>query len=357
MIHIDASRYNNTVKRTGVENYSYFLINELVKKHKKDIILISPRKINLEARQRIIPLRRLWTQIRLSWEIFKNKKIKTLFVPSHVLPLINAKKSIITIHDVAFKTSPKSYNWKSRHFLDWSTKRAVKHAYKIITPSEASKKDLINFYKCDPQKIHVIPLGFEPHKKKVSGRDQAKILKKFELKKKSFFLYIGRIEVKKNSDKLIKAFNKFCKKNKEFKLVMAGFVGHGGQKIIDEIPKEVKDQIILPGYISDDEKQTLLQNAHTFIFPSRQEGFGIPLLEAMHANLPLIASNIPTSQEIASKNAHFFDVNDHNTLAKLMKKVINASDPKKLKIDQHQKTLEKYSWGKCAEGVWNVLNK
>ena len=74
MIYIDASRYSNTSKRTGVENYSYYLIRELLKTHGKDITLISPRKIDLDVAQIVIPFPRLWTLIRLSWEILSGDK-------------------------------------------------------------------------------------------------------------------------------------------------------------------------------------------------------------------------------------------------------------------------------------------
>ena len=355
MIYIDASRYQNTAKRTGVENYSYFLINELVKKHPKEITLITPRKIDLPVTQIIIPFPRLWTQVRLSWELFKTKNINNLFVPSHVLPLINAKKSVITIHDVAFKHSPKSYGRLSRWYLDWSTQFAVKHATKIIVPSQKTKADLMDFYHCPASKIHVIPLGFKRSLLKPSQKNTEQLLKKHNLKEKGYFLYIGRIEWKKNSDNLIKAFELFSKKNPDLKLVMAGFSGHGGQEILDSIPETLQSRIILPGYISELEKQTFLTHALTFIFPSREEGFGIPLLEAMAANLPIIASNIPTSKEIAEQSALFFDPEDPEALATLMEKITKSTDPKILKTTHHQNTLKHYSWEKCAKEVYAVL--
>ena len=108
MLYIDASRYNNTEKRTGVENYSFFLINELARIAPNDITLISPKKADLNLKQIVIPFPRLWTQIRLSWEIFRNKKIDNLFVPSHVMPIIHPDNTTITIHDVAFRRFPVS---------------------------------------------------------------------------------------------------------------------------------------------------------------------------------------------------------------------------------------------------------
>lgn len=349
MIYIDASRYSNTEKRTGVENYSYFLINELIKKHPEKITLISPKKVNLKVKQIIIPFRRLWTLIRLSWEIWRNKKIDNLFVPSHVLPLITPKNTTITIHDVVFKYSPKSYSWKSRIYLNWATKFALKHATKIITPSEATKQDLIKFYKADPEKIHVISLGFKSSKLEIRNEN-------LKLKNENYFLYIGRIEYKKNTDTLIKAFSEFAKKNKDIKLVLAGFPGHGGKEILNNIPEKLKERIILKGYVSEQEKEDLLQNALCFIFPSRFEGFGIPLLEAMSANLPIIASDIPSSKEVAGESALFFEKENSKALAKLMEQVAKDSELRKKLIQNHQKTLQKYSWGKCAEKIYEVIS-
>lgn len=354
MLYIDASRYNITEKRTGVENYSYFLINALVDQYPDQITLISPKKIPLQVAQLTIPFPRLWTHLRLSWEVFKNKKIQNLFVPSHVLPLIYAKKSVITIHDVAFFTSPKSYSPQSRWYLNWAAKFAVKHAYKIITPSEKSKADLMKYYHCPANKIQVIPLGFSPPDVSFTAQEVESTLKKYALQKKAYFLYTGRIEYKKNSDTLIKAFEAFHSHHPQVKLVMAGFVGHGGQAILDSIPEKLRPYIILPGYISEAEKQILLQNARAFVFPSREEGFGIPLLEAMHAGLPILASNIPTSKEIASNNALFFEVEDAPELQKLMGNVMKTEDSKILKTETHQKTLARYSWERCAREVFGI---
>lgn len=352
MLYIDASRYDNTGKRTGVENYSYHLINELVKAFGSKITLLSPRKIELDVKQIIIPFPRLWTLVRLSWEIWRNKKIDNLFVPSHVLPLIHPKNCVITIHDVVFKYSPESYSTFSRLYLNWATKFAVRHAKKIITPSEATKRDLITFYKADPKRIKVIPLGFRPFKTEPGNPE--KILKKHDLKSKKYFIFIGRIEYKKNTDTLIRAFKEFAKGDDEVKLVLAGFPGHGGKKIISGIPDYLKGRIVLTGYVNEPEKAALLKNALSFVFPSRFEGFGIPLLEAMSNGVPIIASDIPSSKELAGGSALFFEKEDASALAGLMKKIVENPALCKNLIETYRKKLEKYSWEKSAKEVYTL---
>ncbi|MBU0578344.1 glycosyltransferase family 4 protein [Patescibacteria group bacterium] len=352
MLYIDASRYNNTAKRTGVENYSFFLINELVKQNPEDITLIAPKKIPLDVNQITIPFPRLWTQIRLSWEVFRNKKIDQLFVPSHVLPLIHPKKSTITIHDVAFKRFPKSYGRLSRWYLNWGTKYAVKHAKNIIVPSETTKRDLIEFYNAKEDKITVIPLGYSSIYKDSQHGSGYKVLDKYHLQPRHYFLFIGRIESKKNVGVLVKAFSEIQKKHPYIKLVLAGKEGVGSEEILSKIKNK---NIILTGYISDVEKQVLLKNCLPFVFPSLFEGFGIPLLEAMDAGVPIIASEIPTSYDIAKNNALFFKLDDTNALAHYLKDLVEKKELWSHLIQNHEETLKNYTWERCAKHVHNLL--
>jgi glycosyltransferase involved in cell wall biosynthesis len=355
MIYIDSSRFANTGHKTGVEQYSFFLIRELVKKYNNEVILITPRKINLKVKQIIIPFPRLWTLFRLSWEILQNKKIDNLFVPSHVLPLIHPKNSTITIHDVVFKYSPESYSLPSRIYLNWAAKFAVKHAKNIVVPSEATKKDLIKFYKAKAEKIHVIPLGYKKTPIKLTTGQEEGILKKYKLEKEGYFLYIGRIEIKKNTDNLIKGFEIFAKNNANTKLVLAGFPGYGGEKIIKNIPKNLRNRIILTGYISEIEKEALLKNCLSFIFPSRFEGFGIPLLEAMSAKVPIIASDIPTSREIMKENALFFKKEKATDLAEQMKKISEKPLKEGELKERYEKNLKNYNWDLHSDKIYSII--
>jgi len=355
MIYIDASRYSNTDKRTGVENYSYYLINELFRTHPDDITLISPKKISLPVAQIVIPFSRFWTLIRLSLEVWKNKKIDNLFVPSHVLPIIHPKNSCITIHDVVFKYSPESYSLFSRIYLNWATKFAVKHANNIIVPSEKTREDLIKFYKADKTKIHVIPLGFSANKAHISEDESQKFLHKHKLEKGKYFLCIGRIEYKKNTDNLIKAFMEFAKNNSEIKLVLSGFPGYRGKEMLRGIPADLEERIIRTGYIGETEKNILLKNTLAFIFPSRFEGFGIPLLEAMNAGCPILASDIPTSREIALDNALFFTTEDPDSLVKLMRDITENDDMRVQCTKYHEENLKKYSWSLRASQVYSII--
>ncbi|MBN2096598.1 glycosyltransferase family 4 protein [Candidatus Peregrinibacteria bacterium] len=352
MIYIDASRYNNTARRTGVENYSCFLISELIRQNPDGITLISPREIDLPVPQVTIPFPRLWTQVRLSWEVWRNKKIDNLFVPSHLMPVIHPKNTTITIHDVAFKRFPESYGVLSRWYLDWGAKFAVKHAKQIIVPSETTRDDLIKFYKADEGKITVIPLGFEPDNTETTADEIDETLGRYHLNPRHYFLFVGRIESKKNLEVLIKAFETVHKRHPYLKLVLAGKKGVGGEEIIGSISNK---NIMAIGYISDKAKMILYRHCLAFVFPSLFEGFGLPLLEAMSAHVPIIASKIPTSYEIAKNNALFFDPEDSEMLAQHIKTLVEQKEWWGELIKNHDETLQNYSWKRCAEKTLGAL--
>lgn len=351
MIYLDASRYNLTAQRTGVENYSYFLIKELAALQPKNITLITPKKIDCQVPQVIIRLPRLWTQIRLSLRILMDRRIKNLFIPSHVMPVIHPKKTTITIHDVAFRRFPESYGKLSRWYLDWGTRFAVKNAKNIIVPSETTKHDLQKFYQADPKKIHVIPLGFQPSEK--TQLDHAeRVLKTIGLNPKKYFVFIGRIETKKNLRTLISAFERIQSQYPDIKLVLAGKNGRGGTAII----KETKNpSILFTGYISEMEKQVLLSQSLALVFPSFFEGFGLPLLEAMEANTPIIASKIPSTLEIAKGNALFFKPQDAKTLSAHLELLIKNESTCGNLTKNYSNILKKYSWKNCAKRTLEIL--
>ena len=149
-------------QRTGVEEYVYQLLKHLpmvddYKNHR--FFLYTPRPCSGQG-QKILkwPFKIGWTQIRLSWEMLKNRP-DVLFVPAHTFPLIHPRKIIVAIQGLEFERVPECYSFSQRKKLRYLTKRNVKKATKIIVPSECTKNDLIKFYNINPKKIFVIHHG------------------------------------------------------------------------------------------------------------------------------------------------------------------------------------------------------
>jgi len=166
-IGIDASRAF-LKERTGTEEYSYRLIKNLTKIYlpfcQFFLYVREDSEISIDLPDNFSVIRikgeKLWTQMRLCWHLWRNP-VDVLFVPSHTIPFIHPKKTIVVVHGLEFKACPECYSFKDRIVLEINTMISLQFSKKIIVPSENTKKDLIRFYKMKPKKIEVINHGVE----------------------------------------------------------------------------------------------------------------------------------------------------------------------------------------------------
>ncbi|MEK7547735.1 MAG: glycosyltransferase family 1 protein [Patescibacteria group bacterium] len=367
-IGIDASRYNHE-QATGVELYSWHIINgiiqEMLNNHSDEIILYSKEPIEYLNKQvdhknifkKIIKAKRLWTLFHLSKEMMKNPP-DVLFVPSHTLPLYLPKKTVITIHDVAFRREKKIYSLFQYHHLNWSTKFAVKRASKIIVPSETTKNDLIELFRCPAAKITVIPHGFSaPKEVDDSLFGVSEIFKYFKITKElPYILFVGRLENKKNLARLVSAFKQFSNDHPNFKLILAGKRGVGFEDVLKTVDKlKLMDKVILPGYITEDEKFLLYKYCKIFAFPSLYEGFGLPVLEAFHHKKPVLCSKIPALMEVCGDAAKYVDPLSVDEISKGLELLVNDVSFSDNLISKGTERLKKFSWEDSSKKTIEVI--
>ncbi len=367
VLGIDASRYGHP-ESTGVEWYSYHLLNELIpllgREHNTKIRLYSPTDFKVHAelpfnvKKRIIPLPRFWTIIRLTLEMIFHP-VNKLFVLSHTMPLVYPKKTVITIHDVAFKKFRHLYSLKHYLLLEHSTKQAVKKGWRIIVPSEATKKDLIEFFNCREDKIYVIPHGAPdiPKLREWSNDEKTRILSKFGLRESDLIvLFVGRLEAKKNLARLIEGFERFSKEFPDWKLVLAGKPGIGYEEIREAVQKNgVADSVKMTGYISEREKMFLMDRCRIFAFPSLYEGFGLPVLEAFAHRRPVLTSNTSSMPEVAGNAAFLVNPEKVEEIGVGLKRLASDGFLVTSLIQKGEQRLSKYSWEKAAKETFEVL--
>ncbi|HPT08118.1 MAG TPA: glycosyltransferase family 1 protein [bacterium] len=402
IIGIDASRANRSFK-TGTEWYSYYLIINLIEIDlENNYILYTDKPLNqaflfdldlsrhtnVKIKYLKWPFKYMWTLGRLTLEMIFNRP-DVLFVPAHVLPLFSPKKTINTIHDIAFMENNNlyneniinnsfslrnkiinffirlfslgRYNFKSTDYLNWSTKFALRYAKKIITVSNFTKNEILKYYrKIKGKKIKVIYNGYNNYLyKKITDEEALEnVLKKYGIDT-SFFLYIGRLEKKKNVHCLIESFSIFKENNKDLskKLVLIGNPGFCYDEIkylIEELGI-YKDVIIL-GWVEEEDLPYIVNKAEAFIFPSFYEGFGIPILQAMACETPVLLSNIEVFHEIAQDSALFFDHLDPNDLAEKMVMIVNDDNLKMDLINRGKSLVSNFSWRKCAQETLKEIN-
>ncbi len=374
-IGIDASRYTQS-SATGVEWYSWHIINhliELIAKEDDDVFLYSRhhliyadqvidlvKKSKGQFQNRVLNARKLWTLLRLSKEMRQNPP-DILFVPSHVLPLSRPKISVITIHDTAFRHLRSAYSFFQYWYLIWSTKYAVKHANKIIVPSEATKKDLIEYFACPGRKIEVVYHGFvkpEIDEGQIDEQfEKSEVFKHFGITRKTkFLLFVGRLESKKNLERVVLAFEEFLREHAEFKLVLAGKRGTGFEEIYKIVKeKNLLSSVLMPGYITEEEKAVLMRHCQAFIFPSLYEGFGFPVLEAFYFEKPVLTSKHSSLPEVAGAAAHYVDPYSTEEIAAGMCKLVDDKQYSEKLVLSGQEQLKKFSWEKAAKQTLEII--
>jgi len=355
-IGLEATRANK-IHKTGTEWYAWHLLEQFKKIDQNNNFIIYYNNdlaeplgngpANFSFRKLNWPLRKFWTHLRLSWELIRRPVDK--FFASNALPLFTKGQTIITIHDLGFFRQPKLYHPLERIYQKISHRLAISKANKIIAVSQATADDIIKYFPQAKNKIKVIYNGWDQEEfKPVNEEIKTQIRAKYNLPAK-FILYIGRIETKKNIQNLVKAFALL--KNQDYHLVLAGRPGNFGYDEIVSLTKQdkIKDRIRLLGYIQAEDYQRLLASANLFVFPSKFEGFGIPILEAMGSGVPVIASDIPVLREVGGKAAIYFDPDNPQIIAEELDRIILDSD---LQIDLQNRGLSqgnKFSWQKCAQ--------
>jgi glycosyltransferase involved in cell wall biosynthesis len=374
LIGIDASRAIKQNK-TGVEWYAYYVIENLIKidsqnqyilycaaKPNEWLKKLGERK-NIKIKRLRWPFKFFWTQGRLSLEMLFNAP-DVLFIPASAMPIIHPQNTVAVIHDVGFISYPEAYSKWQKFYLNWSTRFAVRHARKIITISEFSKQEIIKYFQADEKKISVTLLGYDAEKFKIiENREEINaVLIKFNIKR-PYILSVGRLECKKNTDGLIKAFALLKRRDAIYrvstnaiKLVLAGSPGFGFAEIKKLIKENnLQDDIIILNYVSDNDLLYLYNGAQAFVFPSRYEGFGLPILEAFASGTPVVCANTTSLPEVADNAALYFNPNDIDAMVKAMREVLTNENLRQNLINKGRERAARFSREKCAEQTFKHL--
>ncbi|MDP1833382.1 MAG: glycosyltransferase family 1 protein [Candidatus Moranbacteria bacterium] len=307
----------------------------------------------------------LWTQTRLAYELWWNTP-DVLWMPMSALPIIRRKKmkTVITIHDLAFKYFPEHFPAKDLRKLNFFADYSIRAADKIIAISEATKKDILKLYPgIRAEKIKVIYHGFSPDVFS-QPRDAAR---EAEIKKKSgitgnYIIYIGAIQPRKNLKTLIKAFEILKSRAQEngssddLELLIVGekaWLSEGTVKMARQ--SRFADDIKMPGRLRFDDLGHLCRGAGVFVFPSLYEGFGIPVLEAMAAGVPVICADNSSLPEVGGEACLYFKAASHEDLAQKIKRVLGDGGLRAELVAKGAEQIKKFSWEKCARETLDYL--
>lgn len=362
-----------TRNRAGIGTYTYEMIkrindmdnkNEYIIYSNKKVYIDFPLNNNLTIKEFNFKVGTIWLYFVLPKILYKDQ-IDTFWGTQHVLPKRNKYtkkiKFILTIHDVALLKIKGIGKWYNTIIQKLFVKKSCNNANKIMTISNSTKRDLIDLFGIDENKITTTYLGVNAKRNiKLTNKDEKSIIEKYDLKNKKFIFFLSTIEPRKNIITLIRAFNIFKENHNDFKLIISGGYGWRYKKILNEIKKSKFNQdIVLTGYISREEKEYFYKNCEFFAFPSLYEGFGIPVLEAFLNEALVVTSNNSSLPEVGGNAAFYYEnVLNPIELASTFNEAISiTSKEKEKRINDGLKIVNLFQWDNTAKETLKIITK
>lgn len=365
-IGFDAKRLFNNF--TGLGNYSRTLVQGLKKSFTdNEYYLFTPKtkqtadtneffSSNYEIVQPTSGIKSLWRSYSCVNDI-KKLELDLYHGLSHELPVGIKKtnsKSLVTIHDLIYKTYPNDFKFIDRKIYDYKFRYACENADKIIAVSESTKTDLVKIYNIPTNKIEVVYQSCLSHfKNNYSGNDKQAVLKKYNLPEK-FLLYVGSIIERKNLLSIVKAIHN----NKDLINMPLVVVGNGKEykaKVQEYIRQnKLENQVIFTKGILFTDLPVLYQCAEVFIYPSYYEGFGIPIIESLWSKTPVITTNISSLPEAAGPGAYYCNPEKSESIAEGIIKITNDELYKQKLIKDGFDHVQKFESDKNAKKLMNV---
>jgi alpha-1,3-rhamnosyl/mannosyltransferase len=291
------------------------------------------------------------------FDIFLPKVDLTIFPNFATWPTIHSKICATVIHDLTYLYFPDVVEEKNLKHLRRVVPRSIKKADFIITVSEAVKAEIIKEFSLPPEKCIVTTIP--PNKSYFQKNDNA-IHEKYRIPTRKFIYFIGNLEPRKDLPTLINAYRKLPQKIKnEYSLVLAGGNGWKTEKSRQAIKdaQRAGEKVIHVGFVDSRDTGAFLQQAVLFVMPSIYEGFGMPILEAMASECPVLASDIPVLREAGGEAAKYAKMQDVSDFSRVMEDIIKSPVLQQEMAAKGKSHVEKFSWQDNTDKILNTATK
>jgi glycosyltransferase involved in cell wall biosynthesis len=285
------------------------------------------------------PVRASFRPARILWEQFvlpraaRRHRLNVLFNPGFTAPAVCACPMVTVFHDLQHKRHPEYFRWFDLPFWQLLLWISARRSRALIADSQATANDVQHYYHRSAQVVH---LGVEPRFFEIARRREPK----------DYLLCVSTTHPHKNLDRLLRVH---AQTKDAPRLVLAGVRGFAAK----EIERLAGERVQITGWIPRDELYELYRGALGFIYPSTFEGFGLPVLEAMAAGVPVACSDIPPLREIGGSTVHFFDPSSDAAIGDALAKLASGAIP----AQAAEARAAGFSWEKTARATLSYLSK
>lgn len=351
--------------------YTYETVSRMVKNHPEhQFIFLFDRPFdkkfifasNVEAHVIGFPARHpflfyLWFEFAVT-KALKKYKADIFLSPDGYLSLKTPVPSIAVMHDLNFEHFPQDLARKNHRYYKKYFPLFAKKASRIVTVSEFSKSDIIKTYHVSPDKIDV---GYNGANESLLPLSNEEIVKHRNTLTQGlpYFIFIGALTPRKNLARLFTAFDLYYEKSKnKFPLVVVGEKTFWNQDIKWAFEKmKHSDKVIFTGHLQLKELHLTLGSALALAYVSYFEGFGIPLVEAMRCEVPVITGDKTSLPEVAGDAALFCDPFSIESIAEGLLRLANEDDLRKSLIEKGKIRAKEFSWNHTTAVIWNAILK
>jgi len=253
-------------------------------------------------------------------------------------------KSVVTIHDLIFLRHPEFYHWLDTKIYAWKFRQTIKEADHIIAISECTKRDIIEFGHVDESRISVIYQSCAPRFSSLQHKDGER-----------YILSVGSIEARKN---ILLAVKALAYLPKDLKLVIVGRHTAYTDIVLDYVKQhQLEHRVKVMHGVSDDELPQLYAGAEAFVYPSRYEGFGIPIIEAISSGLPVVACTGSCLEEAGGPDSLYVDPDDEQAMAHAISQVLKGAEGREERIRRNQEYIRRFEGNDVAGQVADLYQR
>jgi len=291
-------------------------------------------------------------------KVLKKVEADLFITPDGYCSLSAKTPTLQVVHDINYAHYPQFIPFFARKYLEFYFPRFIRRASRIVTVSEFSKQDVISQYGYDASKIDVVYDGANEIYGPVSDEVIVATRKQYS-DGKLYFFYVGSLHPRKNIVNLLKAFDKFrTVTNAEVKMIIAGKTYWWNNKMEKEYKKNIhKEDIIFTGRVDISTLKNLLASSLALTYVSLFEGFGIPIVEAMYSEVPVITSNTSSMPEVGGNAALYVDPFSVDSITDAMLKIYNDKNLRNNLIQNAKTRRKEFSWDKSTERLWKSIEK
>jgi glycosyltransferase involved in cell wall biosynthesis len=347
-----------TMSRLAIEHPEHefiFLFDRMPDKQFIFSTNVKPIVLNPQARHPILWY--LWFECSVA-RFLKRNKVDVFVSTDGYIPLNTKVPCLSVIHDINFEHYPEGIPAVTGWYYKYFFPRFAKKATRIATVSEFSKSDIVETYNIDSKKIDVVYNGASNHYSAIGEEEKINFRNKYT-NGRLYFIFVGALNPRKNVARLLLAFDAFIEEtNLDFYLLIVGekmFKTHD----IDEAYKSIRnsERVVFTGRLSQSELKDAIGASLAMTFVSYFEGFGIPALEAMYCDVPLIASNRTSIPEVAGDAAFYVDPFSVESIAKGMKLLATDAKLREALVAAASKRKAMFTWDKTAAALYSSIEK